>query len=87
MTPRQLAAKIEVRYKDLEPLLDDRNKIADMDSDEVWWKISRYADVRLGNIMAIRHELNRALQADRGKRIARVAAQRRIEPRSSPRDR
>lgn len=83
--PRVLAANIGVPYDELAPLLDDRHKLVEIDRDEVWWKISEYADRRLGDIMAVRHELNVALQADREKRAVRMAMHRSRKRKGSPR--
>lgn len=85
--PRMLAANIGVPYEELEPLLYDRHKLAELDRDEVWWKIAEYADKRMGLIMAIRVELNKALQRDRAKRAVRVASMRTRTGKGSPRGR
>lgn len=73
--PRMLALNIGVEYSELAPLLGDRYRLAEIDRDEVWWKIDQYANVRLGEIMAVKAELNAALQRDRSKRAVRIAAQ------------
>lgn len=83
--PRMLALNIGVPYEELAPLLDDRHKLAEIDRDEVWWKIGEYADRRLGEIMAIRAEMNAALQRDRSKRAIRIAANRAASRKGSPR--
>lgn len=85
--PRMLALNIGVDYSDLATMLDARHLLAEIDRDEVWWKIAEYADRRLGEIMAVRHELNVALQKDRSKRAVRLAAQRARERKGSPRGR
>lgn len=70
--PRLLAKNIGVDYKELHPLLDgQRSMMVEMDRDEVWFKISEHVARRLGALMAIRMELDRALQADRVKRVSR----------------
>jgi len=83
--PRMLASNIGVPYDELAPLLDARHKLAEIDRDEVWWKIGEYADRRLGEIMAVRAELNAALQRDRSKRAVRLAAHRADRRKGSPR--
>lgn len=83
--PRMLASNIGVSYDELAPLLDARHHLAEIDRDEVWWKIAEYADRRLGEIMAVRHELNVALQKDRSKRAVRLAAHRARDRKGSPR--
>lgn len=74
--PRMLALNIKVDYSELALLLSDRHRLAEIDRDEVWWKIYEYAGERQGEIMAVRAELSAALQRDRRKRAARIAAQR-----------
>jgi hypothetical protein len=68
-----LAKNIGVEYKDLLPLLDgQRSMLAEIDRDEVWFKISEYVAMKMGMLMAIRTELDRALQRDRSKRATRL---------------
>ena len=69
--PRMLAHNIGVPYSDIEPLLDERHKLVEIDRDEVWWLIEEYVSKKLGYLMAIRGELNKALQRDRTKRVMR----------------
>ena len=83
--PRMLALNIGVPYDELAPLLDARHKLVEIDRDEVWWKISEYADRRLGEIMAVKVEFNAALQRDRSNRAVRLAAQRADRRKGSPR--
>jgi hypothetical protein len=85
--PRMLASNLGVPYSDLEPLLDHRHLLAEIDRDEVWWKIGEYVDQKLGDLMAVRTELNRALQRDRSRRVVNVALQRSRERKGSPRGR
>lgn len=80
-----LAANIGVPYDELAPLLEPRHLLAEIDRDEVWWKVGEYADRRLGEIMAIRSELNAALQRDRSNRAVRLATQRAATRKGSPR--
>lgn len=83
--PRMLAARLGVDYAELEPLLDHRHKLVEIDRDEVWWKLAEYVSVRLGEIMAIRHELDKSLQKDRASRAVRIAKQRQRDKKPSPR--
>jgi plasmid maintenance system antidote protein VapI len=85
MPPRMLAHAIGVEYAELEPLLDARHKLVEIDRDEVWWKLAEYVNVRLGTLMAIRHELDKALQRDRASRAVRIARQRQRVKKPSPR--
>ena len=71
-SPRQLAISIGVEYAELEPLLDERYMLVELDRDEVWWKLSEYVDKRLGTVMAVRSELQRYLQKDRARRAVRI---------------
>lgn len=82
-----LAANIGVDYDELAPLLDARHKLAEIDRDEVWWKIGEYVDRRIGTMLAIRSELNKALQHDRQKRAVRIAAMAQRTRKGSPRGR
>ncbi len=81
-----LAANIGVEYDELAPLLDERIAVVEIDRDEVWWKISEHLAKRLGELMAARKELNKALQKDRAARAARIAGQknrgRKVRPRA-----
>lgn len=85
MPPRMLAAEIGVPYAELEPLLLPRHMIVEIDRDDTWWKIAAYVEQRLGAIMAIRLELNKALQRDRAQRAVRIAQQRQRLKKPSPR--
>lgn len=82
-----LAANIGVPYGELAPLLDARHLLAEIDRDEVWWLIGEYTDRRLGDLLAVRQELNMALQRDRSKRAVRIAANRAVSRKGSPRAR
>lgn len=73
LTPRVLAKKLGVPYKEIEPLLNARHMLAEIDRDETWWKIAQYVDGRLAMHMAVKNELSKALQRDRVKRAARIA--------------
>jgi hypothetical protein len=70
--PRMLAANLGIDYREVEPLLDDKYLLVELDRDEVWWAISEYVSKRLGMIMAIQLELQTQLQKERTKRVMRV---------------
>lgn len=72
VTPRGLARKLGVPYKEIEPLLSPRHMLAEIDRDPTWWKISEFVDRRIAMHMAVKNELNKALQQDRVKRAARL---------------
>lgn len=80
--PRVLAANIGVPYRQLEPLLEAREIVADIERDEIWLAISEYADRRFGQLMAIRAELARALHTSKSRRALRAERQKRPPPRS-----
>lgn len=69
VTPRMLASDIDVPYAELEPLLDKRHLLAEIDRGELWWKIKHHVDSRLAEMMAVRSELNVAMQQHRAARI------------------
>jgi hypothetical protein len=83
--PRTLAIKIGVEYAELEPLLDNRYHLAEIDRDEVWERVAAHVDQVLGELLAAREELRRARRQDVQKRMVRMAAQGRIGPRKRPR--
>lgn len=76
--PKDLAKSIGVKYKELEPLLDARHQLVEIDRSEIWWLIMEYTNKRLGHLIAIKSELNKALQKDRKKRVMRHAKFRRL---------
>lgn len=72
LTPKELAKSIGVAYKEVEPLLvGQQQMLAEIDRDEVWWLIYEFIGKRMGYMMAVRHELDKALQKDRAKRLNR----------------
>lgn len=85
LTPRELAKRIGVKYTEIEPLLSPRHLLAEIDRDDTWWKIAELVNARVGTLLAVKAEMNKALQRDRTKRAARMAAQRKFPGRSSPR--
>lgn len=85
VTPKVLAKQVGVPYKDLEPLLDPRHMLVELDRDYAWQRIAEYVDEHLALCLAIKHELAKATRADQAKRALRHAQQRAREKRSSPR--
>jgi hypothetical protein len=73
--PRMLANDIGVAYSEVLPLLDPLGQLVEQDRDETWYKIKQYVDMRYAELMAIRKELEMALQKDLTKRAARIAMQ------------
>lgn len=84
VSPKQLAKELEVPFADVKPFLDQRHVLAEMHNDEFWWKLSEHVSRRLGSLMAIRQELQKAVQHDRARRIARLASQGEIGYKPSP---
>jgi hypothetical protein len=80
-----LAANAGVPYADLEPLLDNRHMLVELDRDETWWKVSDYVNKKLGLLLAIRSELDKTLAKDREARTVRVAMMRGRDRKASPR--
>ena len=73
LKPKELAKAIGVHYREVEPLLEgQRSELAEIDRDEVWWKIYEFLGKRMGYLLAVRYELDRALQKDRTKRVQRI---------------
>ena len=68
-SPRTLARSIGVPYSALEPLLSPRYTVAELDMDEVWLLVEGYVSKRIGLLLAIKYEMNKALQEDRKKRV------------------
>lgn len=86
LKPWQLAKVIGIPYKELKPLLNDQRwQLAEMTKDDTLWKIMDYTTVRLGQIMAIRHELNVKLQRDRARQAAHLARFKARDAKSPPR--
>lgn len=80
--PRMLAKSIELPYTEIEPLLDHRHNLIEIDRDDTWDAISRHVDKRIATLLAVKAELNRALQSDRTKRLQRIETFERIRNRS-----
>lgn len=74
--PRMLAYNIGVPFGDLEPLLDPRHHLIEMDYYYVWAEIEKYVSNKLGHLLAIKMEMGKALQTDKTKRLLRVNKQR-----------
>lgn len=71
--PRMLAKNAGVEFKDLAPLLEGRRGLlAEVDRDHVWWAVSDYVNKKLGLMLGIKEELNRALQSERVKRATKL---------------
>ena len=83
--PRMLASNLGIPYSELEPLLKERYLVAEIDRDETWWLIAEHVGKRLALLMAIKLELEKALQRDRAARIVRSARAGEIGYRKRPR--
>jgi hypothetical protein len=84
-SPQELAENMGIARSELEAFMVSRNLLPDMDRHEIWWALNEYVNQRLALILAARAQLNRALQRDRKKRAARVAAFISRTPKGSPR--
>lgn len=72
LTPHKLAKAIGVPRKEIEAMLAPRHALAEIDRDATWWLIAEYVDKRLAMTMAVKADLNAALQRDRAQRAARL---------------
>lgn len=75
-TSYDLAKQIGVPHEELEPLLVPLHRQGDINKDDVWWIIATLVDKRLGQHLAIKSELNKALAKQRVAQAERLAAQR-----------
>jgi len=73
LSPRQLAAAIDVPYADLQPLESKYAGLVDIDRSPIWWSIMELIDKRTALLLAARHELNTKLTKDRAHRALRVS--------------
>lgn len=76
LTPHKLATAIDVPRREIEAMLAPRHALAEIDRDETWWRIAEYVDKRVAMSLAVKAELNAALQQDRTRRAARLDRQR-----------
>lgn len=83
--PNELADMLGVSYGDVLALLGPRTRVADIDMDEAWYEIAEYVETQLGLLMAVKLELNAALQKDKERRALRYAQALARGGRSSPR--
>lgn len=78
MKPWQLAQAIGVPHREIKAMLAPRHALAEMDRDDTWWLIAAYVDKRLALTLAIKADLNAALQRDRVKRAAQLQRWQRV---------
>lgn len=83
--PVELAEMLGVPYADVYKMLGPRARIVEIDMDETWLDIVDYVNTQLGLLLAVKDELNRALQKDKTQRAMRYAAALQRGRRSSPR--
>lgn len=76
LTPHALAKAIGVSRREIEAMLAPRHALAEIDRDDTWWRIAEYVDKRLAQTLAVKADLNAALQQDRARRAARLDRQR-----------
>lgn len=76
LTPHTLAKAIGVKRREIEAMLAPRHALAEIDRDDTWQRIAEYVDKRLALTLAVKAELNAALQQDRARHAARLQRQR-----------
>jgi len=81
----ELADLLEMPYSDLYKMLGPKAQIVDIDLDETWWYIAERVDEQLALLLAVKQELNVALQKERAQRALRHASVRGRSTRQSPR--
>lgn len=73
LSPKELARALDLPYAEVRDLLVGQSSLlVEIDRDEVWWRIYEYISERMSYMMAVRHELDKALQKDRIKRLQRT---------------
>lgn len=72
VTPYELAKELGVDFKEIAVRCGDKRKPVDMDGDDVWWLLLEALEERLGNLLAVKADLDRLLQKDRTRRAARI---------------
>lgn len=83
MRPKDLAKRIGVKFSDIELLLGyERSDLVEMDRDETWFLIQDYVNKKLGSLMAIRAEMEAALQKDKVARVLRVERAKALDAKS-----
>lgn len=70
--PTELAERLGVNYaKEIKPLLRNTSGQIGFEYDELWLKIQDLVSEKIGYCMAVRSEIDRAVQKERAKRIQR----------------
>ena len=83
-TPDELAKILGVDRKELGELLRPLLQVADINEDSGWWAIAAYVNRRLGQHMAIKAELDKALRQQRERQAARIASLHGRSPAQAP---
>lgn len=73
LPPRNLAVELGLPFEDIQVLLDDKHRLADMDYDETWQLVASYVDERIAALLAVRSQLNAQLVNERTRRAGRLA--------------
>ena len=82
--PTELAERLGVSYNaEVKPLLRTPKEQIDFEYDILWMQILNLVSEKIGYCMAVRSEIDKAMQQDRSKRIQRYEQQRR-RPRATP---
>jgi hypothetical protein len=70
--PTELAERLGVNYKkEIKPLLNATGGQIGFEYDDLWIKIQELVSEKMGYCMAVRGEIDKALQKERAKRIQR----------------
>ena len=72
ITPYELCQELDVSMKEIAPILYSKMAPHEMDAFELWWNLHDMLSERIANLLAVQQELNRSLQADRARRVARI---------------
>lgn len=71
--PHELAKELGVDKKDIMDMMtEQRTHTVEIDREQVWYELSQYVSRQIGYLMAVRLELDKALQKDRTARMLRV---------------
>lgn len=68
LTPRELAKRLDLPYREVLDRHGPRASMSDIDTDPFWLALSQYVDTRLAGVMAVREELQRLIRVQRAKR-------------------
>lgn len=77
MRPARLAMELDIPFADIKEVMEIKTKdLVISEHVEIWRKLMEHVDVKTGMYVAVREELNRRMQHDRTRRVARIEKQR-----------